>query len=68
MGEDIKGNTGEGKEPTLLKGKSVSRRDFLKVAGVAGAALGAAGGLGGLLAACGSGPPRPRPDPPPRPV
>ena len=32
---------------------SVSRRDFLKVAGVAGASIGVAGGLGGLLAACG---------------
>ncbi len=32
---------------------SYSRREFLKVAGVAGAAVGAAGGLGGLLAACG---------------
>ena len=27
---------------------SVSRRDFLKVAGVAGASIGVAGGLGGL--------------------
>jgi branched-chain amino acid transport system substrate-binding protein len=33
--------------------KSVSRREFLKMAGIAGAAIGAAGGLGGLLAACG---------------
>ncbi len=33
--------------------KTVSRRDFLKMAGVAGAALGAGAGLGGLLAACG---------------
>jgi branched-chain amino acid transport system substrate-binding protein len=32
---------------------SVSRREFLKIAGVAGATVGAAGGLGGLLAACG---------------
>ena len=32
---------------------SVSRREFLKKAGIAGATLGAAGGLGGLLAACG---------------
>jgi branched-chain amino acid transport system substrate-binding protein len=31
----------------------VSRREFLKVAGIAGATIGAAGGLGGLLAACG---------------
>jgi branched-chain amino acid transport system substrate-binding protein len=33
--------------------KTVSRRDFLKIAGVAGATVGVAGGLGGLLAACG---------------
>jgi branched-chain amino acid transport system substrate-binding protein len=38
----------------LLEGKSVSRRTFLKVAGVAGAAVGAGAGLGGLLAACGA--------------
>ena len=35
--------------------KSVSRRDFLKIAGVAGATIGAGAGLGGLVAACGSG-------------
>ena len=34
---------------------SLSRREFLKIAGVTGATVGAAGGLGGLLAACGSG-------------
>ncbi len=34
-------------------GRAVSRREFLKMAGVAGAAIGAAGGLGGILAACG---------------
>ena len=33
---------------------SLTRRDFLKVAGVGGAALGVAGGLSGALAACGS--------------
>jgi hypothetical protein len=33
--------------------KAVSRRDFLKIAGVAGATVGASAGLGGLLAACG---------------
>jgi branched-chain amino acid transport system substrate-binding protein len=33
--------------------KTVSRREFLKYAGVAGAAVGLGGGLGGLLAACG---------------
>jgi branched-chain amino acid transport system substrate-binding protein len=32
---------------------TVSRRDFLKMAGIAGAAIGVGGGLGGLLAACG---------------
>ena len=35
--------------------KTYSRRDFLKVAGVAGTAVGLAGGLGGALAACGGG-------------
>ncbi len=40
-------------EPTLVESKAVSRREFLKIAGIAGAALGAGGGLGGLLAACG---------------
>jgi branched-chain amino acid transport system substrate-binding protein len=34
-------------------GKAVSRREFLKAAGAAGAALGGGAGLGGLLAACG---------------
>ena len=33
--------------------KAVSRREFLKIAGIAGATIGAAGGLGGLVAACG---------------
>ncbi len=33
--------------------QAVSRRQFLKYAGLAGATVGAAGGLGGLLAACG---------------
>jgi len=33
--------------------RSISRRQFLKVAGVAGATVGVSGGLGGLLAACG---------------
>ncbi|MFH0915715.1 MAG: ABC transporter substrate-binding protein [bacterium] len=36
-----------------LTAKAVSRREFLKVAGIAGAAVGAGAGLGGLLAACG---------------
>jgi branched-chain amino acid transport system substrate-binding protein len=38
----------------LLEGKAVSRRGFLKIAGVAGVAVGAGAGLGGLIAACGA--------------
>lgn len=34
-------------------GKVVSRREFLKLAGIAGAVVGTGAGLGGLLAACG---------------
>lgn len=37
----------------MAEDKNVSRREFLKVAGIAGATIGMAGGLGGLLAACG---------------
>lgn len=37
-----------------MQDKVVSRREFLKVAGIAGATVGLAGGLGGLAAACGS--------------
>ncbi len=33
--------------------KNVSRREFLKIAGIAGATVGAGAGLGGLVAACG---------------
>jgi len=36
-----------------MEDKSVSRRDFLKIAGVAGATIGLGAGLGGLVAACG---------------
>jgi len=36
-----------------VESKTVSRREFLKIAGIAGAAVGLGGGLGGLLAACG---------------
>jgi hypothetical protein len=35
------------------QGQIVSRRDFLKIAGLTGASIGLAGGLGGLLSACG---------------
>ena len=43
------------KDDDGIRKGSVSRRDFLRMAGVAGATVAAAGGLGGLLAACGSG-------------
>ncbi len=33
--------------------RTVSRREFLKLAGLAGATIGGAGGLGGLISACG---------------
>jgi len=33
--------------------RTVSRRQFLKIAGIAGAGIGVAGGFGGLLAGCG---------------
>lgn len=34
--------------------RAVSRRDFLKIAGIAGGTVGVGAGLGGLLAACGA--------------
>jgi len=37
----------------LKESNAVSRRDFLKIAGIAGAAVGLGAGLGGALAACG---------------
>ena len=40
-------------ESEFLDGKAVSRRDFLKIAGIAGATIGVGAGLGGLVAACG---------------
>ncbi|MFH0915937.1 MAG: ABC transporter substrate-binding protein [bacterium] len=46
---DPKTNEEEG----LIASKAVSRREFLKYAGVAGAVVGLGGGLGGLIAACG---------------
>lgn len=43
----------EDKEKSLIDGKEVSRREFLKIAGIAGATIGVGAGLGGLVAACG---------------
>ncbi len=42
----------ETKDESIAK-KPVSRREFLKYAGVAGGAIAVSGGLGGLIAACG---------------
>jgi branched-chain amino acid transport system substrate-binding protein len=38
-----------------MEDKHVSRRDFLKIAGVTGATIGLGAGLGGVVAACGGG-------------
>ena len=37
----------------ILSGKPVSRRDFLKIAGIGGATVAMGAGLGGIVAACG---------------
>jgi ABC-type branched-subunit amino acid transport system substrate-binding protein len=41
------------KTKATLGGNSLNRREFLKIAGIAGATIGLGGGLGGLIAACG---------------
>jgi branched-chain amino acid transport system substrate-binding protein len=43
------------RDDSSLSKSSLSRRDFLKVAGISGATIGAGGALGGLVAACGGG-------------
>ena len=48
--EKAKGSQGDQES---LVGTSISRRDFLRYAGLTGATLAIGGGLGGLLAACG---------------
>ena len=53
MSENKKKAIDEVDERGVLDGKSVSRRDFLKIAGIAGATIGVGAGLGGLVAACG---------------
>jgi branched-chain amino acid transport system substrate-binding protein len=42
-----------GDEMDGITKRAVSRRDFLKIAGVAGATIGVGGALGGLVSACG---------------
>ncbi len=46
-------NAADTPESAQMAARSVSRRDFLKLAGIGGATVGATLGLGGLLAACG---------------
>ena len=53
--EDKQNSGDTGSSEGLLKGKPVSRREFLKIAGIAGATIGVGTGLGGLVAACGGG-------------
>ncbi len=43
----------EAKEQTVIGGKPVSRRQFLKYAGMTGAAVAASGAVGSLITACG---------------
>ncbi len=50
---DMDRNSKDEEEKGLVSDKSVTRRQFLKMAGMAGATVGLAGGLGGLVAACG---------------
>ncbi len=52
MSEEPASYVGEGGDSDSPTGRSVSRRQFLKIAGAAGAAVGIGAGLGGLLAAC----------------
>jgi ABC-type branched-subunit amino acid transport system substrate-binding protein len=58
MSENIdRGEQGQDRGPqeVTTSGRPVSRREFMKLAGFAGAGLTLAGGLGGILAACGGG-------------
>jgi len=48
MSDEQKLVTGDHEKRGLLDGKAVSRREFLKMAGIAGATVGLGAGLGGL--------------------
>ncbi len=55
MTEDERRTTSDnGDEREVGAGGAVTRREFLKLAGIAGATIGLGAGLGGLVAACGS--------------
>ncbi len=51
--DDKNPTTSDHDEPNILGGKPVTRRDFLKIAGIGGATVAMGAGLGGLVAACG---------------
>ncbi len=53
MQKEFDNRSEERPEKGALQAGAVSRRQFLKLAGVAGAAVGMGAGVGGLLAACG---------------
>ncbi|MFH1833872.1 MAG: ABC transporter substrate-binding protein, partial [bacterium] len=53
MGEDVQRPIDSEDGPKLIQEKPYSRREFLKIAGIAGTAVGLGAGLGGLAAACG---------------
>ena len=53
MGDIENGQHDHSEDGNVLSGKAVSRREFLKIAGIAGATVGVGAGLGGLVAACG---------------
>ena len=53
MSEKVPETSDSHKEPGTPGSKAISRRDFLRIAGIAGATVGMGAGLGGLVAACG---------------
>ena len=53
MQENEERKSRESEEPGLLQARSVSRREFLKLAGIGGDTVAMGAGLGGLVAACG---------------
>jgi branched-chain amino acid transport system substrate-binding protein len=53
MSDNMNVTNSENETNESVINKTVSRRDFLKIAGIAGAAVGLGAGMGGVLAACG---------------
>jgi len=54
MSDNTQSHQGEENGSAPAGGRTVSRREFLKRAGLAGAVIGVSGGLAGLVAGCGS--------------